>query len=77
MRYEVVFAPEADDQLEEIFSYIADRGTVLIAERYTRRSLPPARISRISRTAAHSGLRDAGTLRDDRRRLADSRLTVY
>jgi len=35
MRYEVVFAPEAEDQLEELFSYIADRGSVLTAERYT------------------------------------------
>ncbi|WP_374669994.1 type II toxin-antitoxin system RelE/ParE family toxin [Ramlibacter sp.] len=35
MRYEVVFAPEADDQLEALFSYIADRGSVLTAERYT------------------------------------------
>lgn len=35
MRFEVVFAPEADDQLEALFSYIADRGSVLIAERYT------------------------------------------
>ncbi|MBS0448574.1 MAG: type II toxin-antitoxin system RelE/ParE family toxin [Proteobacteria bacterium] len=35
MPYEVFFAPEADDQLEELFSYIADRASVLTAERYT------------------------------------------
>jgi plasmid stabilization system protein ParE len=35
MLHEVVFAPEADDQLEELFSYIADRASVLTAERYT------------------------------------------
>jgi len=35
MLYEVVFAPEADDQLEELFLYIADRASVLTAERYT------------------------------------------
>lgn len=35
MLYEVVFAPEADDQLEELFSYIAHRASVLTAERYT------------------------------------------
>jgi len=33
--YEVVFAPEADDHLEELFAYIADRASVLTAERYT------------------------------------------
>lgn len=35
MRYEVVFAPEADDHLEELFSYIAYRASVLTAERYS------------------------------------------
>jgi len=35
MLYEVVFAPEADDQLEELFSYIAGSASVLTAERYT------------------------------------------
>jgi len=35
MHYEVVFAPEADDQLEDLFSYIADRASVLTAERFT------------------------------------------
>jgi len=33
--YEVVFAPEADDHLEELFAYIADKASVLTAERYT------------------------------------------
>lgn len=35
MRYEVVFAPEADDQLEALFAYIAGRASVLTAQRYT------------------------------------------
>lgn len=35
MLYEVIFAPEADDQLEELFVYIAYRASVLTAERYT------------------------------------------
>lgn len=35
MRYEVVFAPEADDQLEALFLYIAGQNSVLVAERYT------------------------------------------
>lgn len=35
MLYEVVFAPEADDQLEELFSYVADRASVSTAERFT------------------------------------------
>ena len=35
MRYEVVFAPEADDQLEELFLYIAERDSVATAEGYT------------------------------------------
>lgn len=35
MLYEVVFAPEANDQLEELFLYIADKDSVPTAERYT------------------------------------------
>lgn len=35
MRHEVVFAPEAGDQLEALFAYIAGRASVLTAERYT------------------------------------------
>lgn len=35
MPYTVVFAPEADDQLEELFLYIAARASPATAERYT------------------------------------------
>ena len=35
MLYEVVFAPEANDQLEELFLYITDKDSVPTAERYT------------------------------------------
>ena len=33
--YTVVFAPEADDQLEELYLYIAAQASPAIAERYT------------------------------------------
>ena len=33
--YRVVFAPEASDQLEALFLYIAERSSPSIAERYT------------------------------------------
>lgn len=36
MPYSVVFAPEADDQLEELYRYIAARSSPVIADRYTR-----------------------------------------
>lgn len=35
MRYTVVFAPEADDQLEELFFHVADKASTLMAKRYT------------------------------------------
>jgi plasmid stabilization system protein ParE len=35
MRYEVVFTPEADEQLEELFLYIADQGSPEVAAEYT------------------------------------------
>ena len=35
MSYSVVFAPEASDQLEALFLYIAERSSLVIAERYT------------------------------------------
>ena len=35
MSYRVVFAPEASDQLEAQFLYIAERSTATIAKRYT------------------------------------------
>jgi len=35
MSYRVVFAPEASDQLEELFLYIADQSSPAIAQRYT------------------------------------------
>ena len=35
MSYRVVFAPEASDQLEALFLYIAERSSPTIAERYT------------------------------------------
>ena len=35
MSYRVVFAPEASDQLEQLFLYIAERSSLTIAERYT------------------------------------------
>ena len=34
MSYSVVFAPEASDQLEALFLYIAERSSLVIAERY-------------------------------------------
>ena len=35
MSYRVVFAPEASDQLEVLFLYIAEHSSLTIAERYT------------------------------------------
>ena len=35
MTYGVVFAPEASDQLEALFLYIAERSSLVIAQRYT------------------------------------------
>ena len=35
MAYCVVFAPEASDQLEELFLYIAEESSPTIAQRYT------------------------------------------
>ena len=35
MPYRVVFAPEASDQLEELFLYIAEESSPEIAQRYT------------------------------------------
>lgn len=35
MRYSVVFTPEALDQLESLYEYIADAASPLIAQRYT------------------------------------------
>lgn len=35
MPYRVVFAPEASDQLEAIFLYIAEHASLMIAKRYT------------------------------------------
>ena len=35
MSYSVDFAPEASDQLEALFLYIAERSSLVIAERYT------------------------------------------
>ena len=35
MPYRVVFAPEASDQLEELFLYIDERSSLAIAESYT------------------------------------------
>lgn len=35
MSYSVVFAPEASDQLEALFLYIAEHSSLAIAERYT------------------------------------------
>jgi plasmid stabilization system protein ParE len=35
MAYTVVFAPEAEDQLEELYLYIADQASSTVAERYT------------------------------------------
>ena len=35
MSYRVVFAPEASDQLEELFLYIAEESSPEIAQRYT------------------------------------------
>lgn len=35
MSYRVVFAPEASDQLEALFLYIAERSSLTIARRYT------------------------------------------
>ena len=34
MSYSVVFAPEASDPLEALFLYIAERSSLVIAERY-------------------------------------------
>jgi toxin ParE1/3/4 len=33
--YRVVYAPEASDQLEALFHYIAERSSLTLAERYT------------------------------------------
>lgn len=35
MPYRVVFAPEAADQLEALFSYIGERSSPAVAQRYT------------------------------------------
>jgi toxin ParE1/3/4 len=35
MTYSIVFAPEASDQLEALFLYIAEHSSVATAERYT------------------------------------------
>lgn len=35
IRYDVVFAPEATDQLEELYHYITERSSPAVAERYT------------------------------------------
>ncbi len=35
MAYTVVFAPEAEDQLEELYLYIANQASSTVAERYT------------------------------------------
>ena len=35
MSYRVVFAPEASDQLEALFLYIAEHSSPTLAERYT------------------------------------------
>jgi toxin ParE1/3/4 len=35
MRYSVVFAPEASDQLEALFFYIAARSSAAVAQGYT------------------------------------------
>ncbi|MBB1160882.1 type II toxin-antitoxin system RelE/ParE family toxin [Piscinibacter sp. SJAQ100] len=35
MPYGVVYAPEAADQLEELYRYIAERRSPVVAERYT------------------------------------------
>lgn len=35
MPYRVVFAPEASDQLEALYLYIAERSSPMVAERYT------------------------------------------
>ena len=35
MSYTVVFAPEADDQLEALYLYIAAKASPAVAERYT------------------------------------------
>jgi hypothetical protein len=48
----VVFAPEASDQLEELFLYIAEESSPTIAQRYTDASSPPARAWRCSPTEA-------------------------
>ncbi len=34
MTYQVIFAPEAEDQLDEMYRYIADAATAEIADRY-------------------------------------------
>ena len=34
MTYQVIFAPEAEDQLEQMYRYIADAATAEIADRY-------------------------------------------
>lgn len=34
MTYRVIFAPEAEDQLDEMYRYIADAATAEIADRY-------------------------------------------
>ncbi|HMW22077.1 MAG TPA: type II toxin-antitoxin system RelE/ParE family toxin, partial [Burkholderiaceae bacterium] len=35
MPYRIVFAPEAGDQLEELFGYVAERRSAAVAQRYT------------------------------------------
>ena len=35
MAYSVVFAPEASDQLEALFLYVAEHSSLAIAQRYT------------------------------------------
>lgn len=37
MTYRVVFAPEAEDQLDELYRYIAGQATAEIADRYVGR----------------------------------------
>ena len=63
MRHEVVFAPEADDQLEALFAFVAGRSSVLTAERYTDAVVATCEdLSRfplrgVSRDAIRQGLR--------------------
>jgi plasmid stabilization system protein ParE len=55
MRYSVVFAPEATDQLLTIYDYIAAAASSTVAERYVNGIVPGSRRA-ADQTARSSGV---------------------